>query len=593
MAAASGDAPAAAPTVFRAAEAEAYLARYVDETRRVYEAAARELERILAKATATDFARFRAAEQLKQVRAVITALDVQARDLAEKAQPLAYERGARLGADQLRDAGVDAAVNMGNKIHGRAVEALTDQLALDLLEANGTLRRNVERFIRRTQLAAGQDEQLARLVAEDVVRGAARRETSERLREALAKELGEGVTKITVNGRNYDPAYYAELVARTRTREAVTQGTINTAHEFGVDLVQVSYHASSCPVCVPFQGRVYSLRGETEGFPRLDRRPPFHPNCAHVLVCRVAAPGYEDELDRLRAFTNGGTVVRSVEDYQKVVKGGRGAKATAKEAKTAATGAVAPAFKPAATIKEAEDYAVKAGLAKRASYKGLDLDAANAMNQSIEDAVRLFPELRGRMDFIGSYQTRNRELIDQMTKTLVEQGKFSEPFAKKFAMDRYTANRNAWAVSTQEAGYAGITLNEYYAAPGKVGALRESLKQSVESRFHPAGCEGLRYIADHEMGHQIDSLIGLKTDPRIADLYANRGKFEADGKTPSSITTQLSEYAQKGGVEEFIAEAWAEFVNNPNPRWIAREVGEIITAEATRRANGAVAATGA
>ena len=50
--------------------------------------------------------------------------------------------------------------------------------------------------------------------------------------------------------------------------------------------MQISVHSGSCPVCLPIQGKVFSLTGNTPGFPVLQnsQKPPIHPNCKHVLV---------------------------------------------------------------------------------------------------------------------------------------------------------------------------------------------------------------------------------------------------------------------------------------------------------------------
>jgi hypothetical protein len=600
---------------FRGAEAQAYLAQQIAEMRAVYTEAQRQLELELAKATATDFARFRANEHLKQIRAIIAALDAEARDLAEKVTPIAYERGAEIGVDGLRRQGIPADLNMGNKIHTKGVAVLTDSLTTDLLTANGSLRTQAERWIRRTQLAGNQDRELTELIAQGVARGETRKQTSNRIRDALVKELGEGA-KVVVNGRKFDPDYYAELVARTRTREAVTQGSINTGVEYGVDLYQVSFHASSCPVCVPFQGKVFSLTGG-DGFPQLEKRPPYHPQCGHVLLAYVPIPGKDAEVDALREFSNSpDRAVASDDDYRSVVRGEKGPKLedvlsrpgaahrpaakpvrkpkagepkqTAAEVSDAIAVRAEP-FVPAKTVQEAAEYAQTTGLALKADYTNLHLDAANAMNEAIEDTIRLFPEMRGRMEFIGSAQARNRAYKADRINQLVTRGGMSEASAKKF-VDRAVGRIEArvWAQSVPWDGFKGITFNEARLNPNQLATWQVMADRMERSGFHPVGCNTLKSVVDHELGHQIDDLLDLKNNPKVLDLYRNRSRFTQDGQTAASIKEQLSQYAEVGGIEEFIAESWAEFRNNPNPRWIAREIGEIITSEATRRAKGVV-----
>lgn len=105
---------------------------------------------------------------------------------------------------------------------------------------------------------------------------------------ADAPEISDiaGGRLLRVGGRNYDPRAYAQLVARTTTREARTQGFLARAADEGIDLVTVSEHAGgdNDPVCVPYQGVTFSISGRTPGYPKLEDEPPFHPNCRHVLT---------------------------------------------------------------------------------------------------------------------------------------------------------------------------------------------------------------------------------------------------------------------------------------------------------------------
>jgi hypothetical protein len=165
----------------------------------------------------------------------------------------------------------------------------------------------------------------------------------------------------------------------------------------------------------------------------------------------------------------------------------------------------------------------------------------------------------------------------------------SEASAKKF-VDRAVGRIEArvWAQSVPWDGFKGITFNEARLNPNQLATWQVMADRMERSGFHPVGCNTLKSVVDHELGHQIDDLLDLKNNPKVLDLYRNRSRFTQDGQTAASIKEQLSQYAEVGGIEEFIAESWAEFRNNPNPRWIAREIGEIITSEATRRAKGVV-----
>jgi hypothetical protein len=84
-------------------------------------------------------------------------------------------------------------------------------------------------------------------------------------------------------GRRWDLANYARMCARTTAAEARTEAVVNRLQDEGLDLVRVSKHPHPHDVCSKYEGRVYSISGVSAVYPRLKERPPFHPNCKHVL----------------------------------------------------------------------------------------------------------------------------------------------------------------------------------------------------------------------------------------------------------------------------------------------------------------------
>jgi len=87
-------------------------------------------------------------------------------------------------------------------------------------------------------------------------------------------------------GRLWKPDNYARMYSNTRDsvfRDEIFQ---DQTIELGQDVVQVSDHGTSTPICKLYEGKVYSLTGATEGLPILPQRPGFHPGCKHVLVRR-------------------------------------------------------------------------------------------------------------------------------------------------------------------------------------------------------------------------------------------------------------------------------------------------------------------
>lgn len=162
-------------------------------------------------------------------------------------------------------------------VHEQAVEVGIAALHSRLTVAIGTVGRTVDDVFRQVQL-----EQAAIAIAagdrrEDATSG------------MVADLRAHGVTAFhDVLGRRWSLERYATMAIRTNTREMVTVGTTNRLIEQGMDLVTISTHRGSCPICIPYQGRTYSLTGEHTGYPRATILTPFHPNCRHVTTPAAA-----------------------------------------------------------------------------------------------------------------------------------------------------------------------------------------------------------------------------------------------------------------------------------------------------------------
>ncbi|HPN57483.1 MAG TPA: hypothetical protein PLD92_11610, partial [Candidatus Omnitrophota bacterium] len=128
-----------------------------------------------------------------------------------------------------------------------------------------------------------EDKQISKMLAEGMIEGQTRRQISGRLAEEFKKRIDDE-RLITINGKNYLPEAYSRMVTRARFMEASNTASVNSALQYGIDLVQVSVHSGSCDLCDPFQGKIFSVSGTNPDFPVLEERPPYHPNCRHVLL---------------------------------------------------------------------------------------------------------------------------------------------------------------------------------------------------------------------------------------------------------------------------------------------------------------------
>lgn len=239
-------------------------------------------------------------------------------------------------------------------------------------------------------------------------------------------------------------------------------------------------------------------------------------------------------------------------------------------------------FTPAKTIKEANAFAHDTLGIPNVNYRGTTVEVANEWNRGLADNFSRFPELRDNFDFVGTCQNRNTLAKKTLYPTVMDKFKrlnptFTEKELEK-AVKRYITKQYAppiqssvYAQSCRTMTVRGVTVNNRWTAE----MLEASLKRDAASQFHPIGCDTIRSILDHEIGHQIDDLLNLSNNKVLVAYHSSL--------TNEEISSGLCRYAWKNSspvpIREFIAEAWSEYVNNPEPRKISKTVGEFIEEE--------------
>ena len=129
----------------------------------------------------------------------------------------------------------------------------------------------------------------------------------------------EGVTAfIDKAGRNWSLHTYASMVTRTTSRQAEVLAVLTADPEH--DLYKISSHGTTCALCAPYEGRVYSKSGTDPDFPplaaafgKIDPAGPddlsntwlnIHPQCLHVLMPWSAAGRTPEEIQKIKDFSN-------------------------------------------------------------------------------------------------------------------------------------------------------------------------------------------------------------------------------------------------------------------------------------------------
>lgn len=134
--------------------------------------------------------------------------------------------------------------------------------------------------------------------------------------EALRRE---GVTAfVDKAGRHWSLHTYCSMVSRTTSRQAEVLAVLTA--DPGHDLYQISSHNTTCELCAPYEGRVYSKSGIDPDFPplaaafgKVDPNGPdtlantwlnIHPGCLHSVYPWTPAGRTTEEIQKIKDFSN-------------------------------------------------------------------------------------------------------------------------------------------------------------------------------------------------------------------------------------------------------------------------------------------------
>lgn len=243
------------------------------------------------------------------------------------------------------------------------------------------------------------------------------------------------------------------------------------------------------------------------------------------------------------------------------------------------------------TVAEAEQF-IADKLGVRCSFKGFkkkDIAQIEEIFRCVERHFQCYPELKKKINFVGSMQGRQHlyteHLFNELRK-IPANASFSDDdlmkHAKKLAI-KYMGKIPTSAYAYSAPGLVaqrlnGVAFNATYTGE----KVQKFLTSDAKAKYHPVGCDTVKSIFDHELGHKLDELLGIFTDSEFLKIF-NEAKKQGE----TYITDNLSHYSydsRKIGKpnytpeKEFFAEAWSEYLNNETPRPIAAAVGAIVRA---------------
>lgn len=474
----------------------------------IYTEGERELEGLVAQAVASGAlgtARYRN-QQLAAVREVLRHINQQGVGAATSMVGSSYALGVKAVERSLRLPRTQFA-----GIHPEAVNVIADNIANRLNAATLNVGRKVEDAFRSEGLAH---------TARGLIAGSARREVSTSLAQGIADR---GVRAFTAaNGAEWQLGTYAQMVARTTTREAVTHGTANRLLEEGQDVVTISSHAEPCPICEPYDGETYSMTGATAGLDVLDELPPFHPNCEHVL-----GPG-EQNFEAAHAALRSASTLEEAE----------------KSVGIGANLATPP------TVREAIQGAAQARAALRSSLRPPAPRAAPAAPASSGGTV----QAAERVDFGPGAKTTHRPAIEEQLRHI------DKVHGTPDAMPR---------VEVRVAGMGRGTLGSYQAT-GTLAGIRENIIRLSRAHLDP-----IPEAQAHEYGHFLD----LHNFGRGPDMSKVIGKQYASAYEPElagwrdAVKASPEYEALASSVDPGYLRSWRELFARAYEQYIADRAG--------------------
>ena len=196
------------------------------------------------------------------------------------------------------------------------VQKLTQNLLGEISEATATVMQTLQNaLIGRTQSDIFRRVGLETVAMQEATgRGAYRA-----LPEFVETLRREGITAfVDKAGRRWSLHTYGAMVCRTTSRQAEVLSVLTADPE--QDLYQISSHGSTCAICAPLEGRVYSKSGTDPDFPplaaafgKVDPSGPdnlsnsylnIHPSCLHILLPWTPAGRSKEEIEKIKRFSS-------------------------------------------------------------------------------------------------------------------------------------------------------------------------------------------------------------------------------------------------------------------------------------------------
>lgn len=197
----------------------------------------------------------------------------------------------------------------------------------------------------------------------------------------------------------------------------------------------------------------------------------------------------------------------------------------------------------------------KTPIAAHVDFHEIPRGVAKTITNAIAENIKMYPFMADHFSFIGSTQAK-------LAKDLGDNIEDNDDAVEAFYRPEPQGRRGRLCFSLR--------------------GLRVSQILPDDNKYHPIGTNNPKGIADHEFGHALWHRLGMDGPQQKGSELAKYVMDYMKTHSKQSIKENLSYYANTGP-GEFFAEAFSELKNNPNPRPVARQIGQLLDAEIKRQ----------
>ena len=197
------------------------------------------------------------------------------------------------------------------------VQQLSNNLLGDIVEASVTAQKSIETMF---QIGRQEPDRIRKAALKSLSETKAAGYGARKASASMSYQLeNEGITAfVDRRGRKWNLQDYCNMATRTTARQAEVSAILTADPDH--DLYKIVKIGSTCPICAPLEGRVYSRSGTNPDYPPLadafGKIDPnggndlsntylnIHPNCLHSLVKYTTIGKSDAQIQKDKDFSS-------------------------------------------------------------------------------------------------------------------------------------------------------------------------------------------------------------------------------------------------------------------------------------------------